>query len=150
MKHFALKDRATGKLIILHSIAENFNVNAAADLRNCDVIQELKAEDLPANRDYREAWTIKNNCVGFDCQIVQETLLNRVRTERAPKLELLHKKLAVATLPSEKKELRSAIVDLLNATEKLKGIDFDLPDLEMIRKLEDLYKEVVGKINGAI
>ncbi len=76
--------------------------------------------------------------------------MSQVREARKPKLELLHKKLAVASAPAEKKELRSAILKLLDITEQLKGIDFDADDLDVISKLEEARDVILEKLNGSI
>lgn len=148
MKHFALKERATGKLIILHSIADNFNVNAAADMRGCDVLAELGKNAFPTSREFREAWTLKGDCIGFDCGIVQESVLSNVRSARAPILDLLHKKLAVASSPVEKKNLKDAIKRALDVTEELKGADIvNGDDVAIIDNLKVLQNKALGQLN---
>ena len=88
-------------------------------------LRPIKLEDLPEDREFRDAWvdTTDKACIDICCEKAQKLVLEKLRFKREPKLLEQDKKLMKALrLGEDTTELKKETQALLDITEPVKAL----------------------------
>jgi len=110
-------------------------------------VREIDNEDIPANREFRDAWcdTTELSRIDIDCSKARDMKLEKMRFERNELLEEQDKKFMIAiekeedltSIKAEKQRLR-------DLTEPLKALNVSgkVNDVALLQQIRDLSKVV--------
>lgn len=141
MKKYIAIHNDTGKFAILTIVDNGVGTDTAAAKHNVKVIRELREGEIPKSREFRDAWAYdkKNDCVGYDCEIVRNMLLDKVRLARAGAFNYLNslfiEELTSSSDGKRMEAISAKLKDLRDITEPLKKTK--AKTLETMQKLAD-------------
>lgn len=98
---------------------EDFNAFVKSKLpQNAANIIELTLEDLPSDREFRNAWDIQDAKIGYDLEKARGIQLERIRAARAPVLAELDKQFIIA----QETQDAAALAEIVSKKQSLRNI----------------------------